>query len=669
MRTASSLRELRSLTGHGPTTVLVSDPDAILTARRGEIATTLGTDTVWVQPGFRVLRRIAPGLALAGRSAGGRTLDASCGVAAADRAGGIRSSGLAVRLGSSGFAGCFPAGRRSYLMATSPGGDLTVLGSRGVLDNGHIDRAGNAALALGLLGRHPTLVWYLPGLDDLGDSAPPDLATLTPGWVTPVALLALAVTIVAGVWRGRRFGALVVEDLPVVVHARETMEGRARLYQRSASRLHALDALRVGTIGRLAGRLGLPRSADVREVADAAAEATRRERRATADLLVDRVPADDRELVALATRSPSSNPPSTAHDGPTAARRPRPRPPRPLRRENEAMTDQQTTTATAESRAALDRVRTEVGKAVVGQEGAVTGLLIALLAGGHVLLEGVPGVAKTLLVRSLSRALRLDTKRVQFTPDLMPGDITGSLVYDLASGSFEFREGPVFTNILLADEINRTPPKSQAALLEAMEERQVSADGVTRPLPDPFLVAATQNPIEYEGTYLLPEAQLDRFLMKLTLEVPDRDDEFRMLQRHQAGFDPRDLEAAGVTPVLDAMAAARTCSGAMPRPSSWQRSTTSLPCRPRLTVTVATGALPCATRSARLSTPWASALRTRCSMASVSASSMLRSSFSSPPAVTHCASLPSCVAVLRNTRPASSRSVCAETSCSCADMR
>ena len=216
------------------------------------------------------------------------------------------------------------------------------------------------------------------------------------------------------------------------------------------------------------------------------------------------------------------------------------------------MTDQQTTTATAESRAALDRVRTEVGKAVVGQEGAVTGLLIALLAGGHVLLEGVPGVAKTLLVRSLSRALRLDTKRVQFTPDLMPGDITGSLVYDLASGSFEFREGPVFTNILLADEINRTPPKSQAALLEAMEERQVSADGVTRPLPDPFLVAATQNPIEYEGTYLLPEAQLDRFLMKLTLEVPDRDDEFRMLQRHQAGFDPRDLEAAGVTPVLDA---------------------------------------------------------------------------------------------------------------------
>ena len=152
--------------------------------------------------------------------------------------------------------------------------------------------------------------------------------------------------------------------------------------------------------------------------------------------------------------------------------------------------------STEELRGALAAVRTEVGKAVVGQDGAVTGLMIALLAGGHVLLEGVPGVAKTLLVRSLSQAMRLDTKRIQFTPDLMPGDITGSAVYDPKSGDFEFREGPVFTNILLADEINRTPPKTQSALLEAMEERQVSADGVTRKLPAPFLVAATMNPIE-----------------------------------------------------------------------------------------------------------------------------------------------------------------------------
>ncbi|MET0302707.1 MAG: AAA family ATPase, partial [Microbacteriaceae bacterium] len=167
-------------------------------------------------------------------------------------------------------------------------------------------------------------------------------------------------------------------------------------------------------------------------------------------------------------------------------------------------------TDTTTLRESFSRVRGEVGKAVVGQDGAVSGMLIALLAGGHVLLEGVPGVAKTLLVRTLSQALSLETRRVQFTPDLMPGDVTGSVVYDAKAGDFEFRQGPVFTNILLADEINRTPPKTQSALLEAMEERQVSADGVTRQLPAPFMVCATQNPVEYEGTYTLPEAQLDR---------------------------------------------------------------------------------------------------------------------------------------------------------------
>ena len=208
---------------------------------------------------------------------------------------------------------------------------------------------------------------------------------------------------------------------------------------------------------------------------------------------------------------------------------------------------------TTELRDAFTQVRTEVGKAVVGQDGAVTGLLIALLAGGHVLLEGVPGVAKTLLVRSLSHALSLDTKRVQFTPDLMPGDVTGSLVYDAKAGEFEFRHGPVFTNIMLADEINRTPPKTQSSLLEAMEERQVSVDGESRKLPVPFMVAATMNPIEYEGTYTLPEAQLDRFLLKLVLDVPDRATEIEVLRRHAAGFNPRDLTAAGVTPVLGAV--------------------------------------------------------------------------------------------------------------------
>jgi len=212
-----------------------------------------------------------------------------------------------------------------------------------------------------------------------------------------------------------------------------------------------------------------------------------------------------------------------------------------------------------ELRASFARVRTEVGKAVVAQDAAVSGLIVALLAGGHVLLEGVPGVAKTLLVRALSQSLSLRTTRVQFTPDLMPGDVTGSVVYDPKSGDFEFRAGPVFTNILLADEINRTPPKTQSSLLEAMEERQVSVDGTSHPLPHPFMVAATQNPVEYEGTYSLPEAQLDRFLLKLVLDIPAREDEVEVLQRHADGFNPRDLAGAGVTAVLgvDDITAAR----------------------------------------------------------------------------------------------------------------
>ncbi|WP_053696341.1 AAA family ATPase [Streptomyces sp. NRRL F-5755] len=210
-------------------------------------------------------------------------------------------------------------------------------------------------------------------------------------------------------------------------------------------------------------------------------------------------------------------------------------------------------TPTADSaRASLEAVRTEIAKAVVGQDPAVTGLVVALLCRGHVLLEGVPGVAKTLLVRALSATLELDTKRVQFTPDLMPSDVTGSLVYDSRSSEFSFQPGPVFTNLLLADEINRTPPKTQASLLEAMEERQVTVDGTPRALPEPFLVAATQNPVEYEGTYPLPEAQLDRFLLKLTVPLPARQDEIDILARHAQGFSPRDLDAAGLRPVAGA---------------------------------------------------------------------------------------------------------------------
>ncbi|MGI9124815.1 MAG: AAA family ATPase, partial [Mycobacterium sp.] len=154
-----------------------------------------------------------------------------------------------------------------------------------------------------------------------------------------------------------------------------------------------------------------------------------------------------------------------------------------------------------------------------------------------------PGTAKTLMIRALATALDLQSTRIQFTPDLMPGDVTGSLVYDARSAEFSFKPGPVFTNLLLADEINRTPPKTQAALLEAMEERQVSVDGDPRLLPDPFIVAATQNPIEYEGTYQLPEAQLDRFLLKLNVPLPSRDQEIAILGRHTHGLDPRDLGA------------------------------------------------------------------------------------------------------------------------------
>ena len=204
------------------------------------------------------------------------------------------------------------------------------------------------------------------------------------------------------------------------------------------------------------------------------------------------------------------------------------------------------------AREGLRRLRTEVGKAVIGQDPAVTGVLIGLLCRGHVLVEGVPGVAKTLLVRTLAAALDLKTTRIQFTADLMPGDVTGSLIYDTSTGRFAFREGPVFTNLLLADEINRTPPKTQSALLEAMEEHQVSVDGMPRRLPDPFCVIATQNPVEYEGTYPLPEAQLDRFLVKVTMPLPDRETEIRIVSAHAAGFDPRDLAAAGVTAVTSA---------------------------------------------------------------------------------------------------------------------
>jgi MoxR-like ATPase len=202
--------------------------------------------------------------------------------------------------------------------------------------------------------------------------------------------------------------------------------------------------------------------------------------------------------------------------------------------------------------APVARLRAEIEKVIAGQQAVVEQVLAAMLADGHVLLEGPPGVAKTLLIRTLARTLQLEYARIQFTPDLMPSDVTGTSVFDPRTSEFKLRRGPIFTNVLLADEINRTPAKTQAALLEAMEERSCTLDGETHPLPVPFMVFATQNPIDFEGTYPLPEAQLDRFLMKVVVEYPSPEAELQVYQRHHAGFRPRELERLGVQPVLDA---------------------------------------------------------------------------------------------------------------------
>jgi MoxR-like ATPase len=198
----------------------------------------------------------------------------------------------------------------------------------------------------------------------------------------------------------------------------------------------------------------------------------------------------------------------------------------------------------------MEQARAEVGKVVLGQEEVVTQLLTAVLAGGHVLVEGVPGVAKTLLGKALARCISADFKRVQCTPDLMPTDITGTNVFDTQTRAFRLVKGPVFTNVLLVDEINRTPPKTQSALLQAMQERYVTIDGVDHGLDGIFFVMATQNPIEYEGTYPLPEAQLDRFLMKVYVRYPERAAEENVLRLHLQGKDPQNLEAAGLRRVI-----------------------------------------------------------------------------------------------------------------------
>jgi len=205
---------------------------------------------------------------------------------------------------------------------------------------------------------------------------------------------------------------------------------------------------------------------------------------------------------------------------------------------------------TRQFQATFENIRGEVERALVGQTDLVEHALIALLARGHVLIEGAPGLGKTLLVRVLGQVLACDHRRIQFTPDLMPSDVIGGNVFNQQRGAFDFLKGPVFTQLLLADEINRAPAKTQSALLEAMQERQVTVDGVTRPLPEPFLVMATQNPIESQGTYPLPEAQLDRFMFKLSVTSPSHEVEMAILRNHLAGFDAQALDRLNLARVI-----------------------------------------------------------------------------------------------------------------------
>lgn len=199
----------------------------------------------------------------------------------------------------------------------------------------------------------------------------------------------------------------------------------------------------------------------------------------------------------------------------------------------------------------VEHLRGEMGKVIVGQSQVIEQVLIALLTEGHALIEGVPGTAKTLLVKVLARIIGAHFGRIQFTPDLMPADVTGTNIFNMATSTFTLRHGPLFTDLLLADEINRTPPKTQAALLEAMEERQVTIDGEAHKLSPLFTVLATQNPIEYEGTYPLPEAQLDRFMLKILVEYPDEEEELRIVSNWNGGFNARRLDELNIQPIRD----------------------------------------------------------------------------------------------------------------------
>jgi hypothetical protein len=301
VRTANSLDEAwQAASTRDDTTVLLSDPNGILDAPRLRSVLGIGADLVAIGPGFTQLAALAPGVTQAGRPSG-TTSSAQCGVTAAQSADRIAGAEAMYRV-TGDAVGCFRAGTAYALAQTHHAGATVSVVGAGLFDNAGIGRAGNAALAIGLLGRHRTLVWYLPSAADAGASGPPTLAQLTPGWLTPVALLLVAVVVAAALWRGRRFGPLVVENLPVVVRARETMEGRARLYRAASARVHALDALRVGSLRRLAALCGLPPNAHVDQIAAAAAGLTGLPADDVRQVLLDARPRTDAAALALASR-------------------------------------------------------------------------------------------------------------------------------------------------------------------------------------------------------------------------------------------------------------------------------------------------------------------------------------------------------------------------------
>jgi hypothetical protein len=295
---ATTARAVDAAGGHA--TVLLWDIDGLLDEHQHDRLLLLTDRLIVVEPTFFELDELTPGVAHAGTMDG--TFEADCDVPAVRKAGTVAGGGSAYRIvdEGGGITGCLADDDRYGLVQVDRAGNLiTLVGLSSVLTNGEITNEGDAALALNLLGAEPTLVWYIPGVDDLGDQRPVSLAELTPPWVTPLAVMLVLVAVGAIFWRARRVGPLVVENLPVVVRASETMEGRARLYERSNSRLHALDALRVGTVTRLATTCGLPRTASVGEVVDAVAALTGRDRAAVAGILIDREPATDAELVRL----------------------------------------------------------------------------------------------------------------------------------------------------------------------------------------------------------------------------------------------------------------------------------------------------------------------------------------------------------------------------------